>query len=373
MKQPLFIITITFLIASCGGSGSTNKEMELDQLLKQQAELNEKISALREEIKAGSGDNSSEKLVTVATFSPTLFRHYVEVQGRVDGDESVTISSRTQGTITNVMVEAGDKVSKGQVLATLDDIIIRQTRDEVETQYNFAKSVYEKQKNLWDQKIGSEIQYLTAKNNKEALEKRLAAINEQLDLTRIKSPVSGTVDNNFIKVGQAIAPGVPAFTVVNLSSLKVVGEVGESYAGKIRAGSEITLAFPDAGKEIDTKLGFASRTIGMLNRTFNVEVPLKPSQSDGLNPNMVAIMKISDYRNDNAMVIPMELLQRSGDGNYVMLAIEKSGKLFAARKVVKAGMNYGGMTEITEGLTPNDKVVTKGFRDLNDGQEIRIK
>jgi membrane fusion protein, multidrug efflux system len=270
-------------------------------------------------------------------------------------------------------VKAGDNVSKGQVLATLDDIVIRQTLAEVQTQYDFAKNIYEKQKNLWNQKIGSEVQYLTAKNNKESLEKRLAAINEQLDLTRIKSPVNGTVDNSPLKIGQTVAPGIQAFSVVNLNAMKVKGEVGETYAGKIKKGDDVILYFPDLKKEVPSKVGYASKTINILNRTFNVEVPLSREEGASLSPNMVAVMKISDYYNEKAIVISVDMIQRSGEGNYVMVAEKRDGKLIAGRKMVETGRIYNGQAEIISGLSESDQLITTGYRDLNVGQEIRTK
>lgn len=372
MKNLLSLIILAIAISSCGGSGETNKQAELDKLLKEQASLNEKIRTLRDEIKTASGDNSGVRLVAINKIDKQPFRHFVEIQAKVDGDESVTISPRTQGTVMSILVSEGTNVSKGQVLATLDDQIIRQTLEEVQTQYNFAKNIYEKQKNLWDQKIGSEVQYLTAKNNMESLEKRLASISEQLDLTRIKSPVNGTIDNVAIKIGQSVMPGIPAMSVVNLTNLKVKGEVGESYAGKIKKGDDVILYFPDLQKEINTKVGFSSKMINALNRTFNVEVPL-PSEIAGMSPNMIAVMKIVDYKKDSAIVIPIDLLQSSADGFYLMAATEEGGKMFAHRKPVQTGKNYNGQTEIIAGITETDNIITTGYRDLNEGQEIRTK
>jgi len=271
-----------------------------------------------------------------------------------------------------IKVNEGDKVSSGQVLATLDDQIMRQSMAEVQTQYDFAKNIYNKQKNLWDQKIGSEVQYLTAKNNKESLQKRLASVSEQLDMTRIKSPVSGTVDNVGVKIGQSLMPGMPAFGIVNLKGLKVKGEVGESYAGKINKGDEVILYFPDLDKEIPATVGFASRSINTLNRTFNVEVPLSDS-IEGISPNMVVVMKIVDYKADKALVIPVDVLQRSGEGYYAMVAVNEGSKMIARRKKVDTGKIYDGQAEIISGIGETDQVIITGYRDLNEGQELRIK
>lgn len=372
MKNLFYTVVLSLLLFSCGDKPSDGKQQQLDSLLKEQASINEKIKALKEELKTASGDNTGSKLVAVQQLAKTSFRHYVEVQARVDGDESVSVSPRTPGTVSSILVKEGDKVSKGQVLAILDDQIMQQSLAEVQTQYDFAKNIYEKQKNLWDQKIGSEVQFLTAKNNKESLERRLASVSEQLDMTRIKSPVNGTVDNLNLKVGQSVMPGVMVAGIVNLTGLKVEGEVGESYAGKIKKGDDVILVFPDLGKEINTKVGFASRSINTLNRTFNVEVPL-PANIDGVSPNMVVIMKIVDYVAAGALVLPVDVLQRSGEGYYAMVAVEEGGKLVSKRRIVTMGKTYNGQAEITDGIENNDQVIITGYRDLNDGQELRIK
>jgi membrane fusion protein (multidrug efflux system) len=368
MKKLIGLLSVIVFLAACGGDTGTKQE-QLDSLLKQQAELNDKIRTLKNEMK--TEDNSSLSLVVAAPVEKTIFRHFIEVQARVDGDESVNVSPRTQGTVTGILVNEGDRVTKGQVLATLDDQILRQTHAEVQTQYDFATNIYLKQKNLWDQKIGSEVQYLTAKNNKEALEKRLAAVNEQLDMTRIKSPINGTIDNVNVKIGQSVMPGMTSFSVVNLSNLKVKGEVGESYAGKVNKGDEVILYFPDLKKEVSTKVGYASRVINNLNRTFGVEVPL-PAGENVYSPNMVVVMKIVDYKSKDTRVVQVDLVQKSRDGEFVMVAETSGKKMIAKRKVVKTGSTYNGQTEILDGLNDSDKVITVGYRDLNDGEEIRL-
>ncbi len=372
MKKIIAIATLTMFIYACGGSDESGKEAQLEKLMKQQVELSEKIRTLKDEIKTSTGDNSGIRLVALQNPEYAMFRHFVEVQAKVDGDESVTSSSRSQGIVTGILVKEGDRVTRGQVLATLDDQVMKQMVEEVQTQYDFAKNIYEKQKNLWDQKIGSEVQYLTAKNNKESLEKRLASSNEQLDMTRIKSPVDGTVDNVIIKVGQAIAPGMPAVSVVNLTKLKVKGEVGESYAGKISKGDDVVLEFPDIDKEISAKVTFASKSINTLNRTFNVEVNLGNTTQD-LKPNMIVVMKIVDYTNPKALILPVDLLQRSAEGYYAMVGEQKGNKLIAKRKNVTVGQSYNGQAEVLSGIEENDQIVMNGYRDLNEGEEIRIK
>ena len=370
-KLQIILLLSVFFVACADTKPSGDLQGELDSLLTQQAAINERIRELKAALKEANGDASSSKLVAISSMDSSEFRHFVEIQAKVDGDKSVSVSPRAQGIVDNILVSEGEKVEKGQVLANLDDQVLLQTRGEVQTQYEFAKNVYQKQKNLWDQNIGSEIQYLTAKNNKESLGKRLAAINEQIDMMRLRAPVNGTVDAVSIKLGQAVMPGVPAFHIVNLSELKVKGEVGESFAGKIQEGDEVILFFPDQNKEIASRVSFAAQSINTLNRTFTVEAPVEGDVS-GISPNMVVVMKILDYTK-RAIVLPVDMLQRSGEGNYVMAATNSSGKLTAERKKVEVGRIYNGKAEIVTGLSASDTLVTTGYRDLNAGQELRIK
>ena len=372
MKKILYFLVLAAFMISCGSEPAGNKQEQLDELLKQQVELSEKIKTLREELKSPEDEKSASRLVSLQQIAPAPFRHYVEVQAKVDVDESVSVSPRTQGTVNDILVREGDKVSKGQILATLDDQVMQQTMAEVQTQYDYANNIYEKQKNLWEQKIGSEVQYLTAKNNKESLEKRLASVTEQWNMTRIKSPISGTIDNVVIKIGQVVMPGMPAFNIVNLTGMKVEGEVGESYSSRIKKGDEVVLYFPDMQKEIKSKVGFTSKAINTLNRTFSVEVPLS-GNIEGISPNMVVVMKIVDYKTDEAIVVPVDLLQRSGEGYYAMVAVEDKGKLVAKKKMVTVGHTYNGQAEVLTGIEPSDKVVTNGYRDLNENQLLRTK
>jgi len=293
LHSTVILTTLTIVLYACG-SGS-DKHAELEKLKKEQATLKEKITALEAEIAQSDTSKNDEKskLVAIKEMKPETFKHYIEIQAKVDGDEDVIVSPESMGNITSLQVQAGDRVVKGQLLATIDDRMIRQGVAEAQTQLDLATQVFNRQKNLWDQKIGSEIQFLQAKTNKEALEKRVASLQEQLEMTRIKSPINGTVDQVDIKIGQAVAPGMPAFRVVNLNALKVTGEVAESFISKVNRGNETIISIPDMGKEINTKLDYAGRAINTLNRTFNVEVRLSPKDGE-LHPNMVAVMKIVD-------------------------------------------------------------------------------
>lgn len=370
MKRILTLITIATVIAACGSSSSNDKKAELENLKKQQSELTTKIAALEAEIaKENPEGNQKIKFVSIEKVNKGEFVHYVEVQGKVESDQNINILPKAVGTVTSVLAEVGDKVSKGQVLATIDDAIIRKSIDELNVRLDFATTLYNKQKNLWDQKIGTEVQFLQAKNNKEALEKALATAKEQLDMTLIKSTIDGVVDLADIKVGEIASNMKPAFRVVNFNQLKATGELAETYLNTVGTGDDVMVSFPDINKEISTKLNFAARTINPVSRTFKVEVKLNGSTE--YRPNMLSVLKIVDYKAKDAISIPMNIIQNDQGGSYVYTAVTENGKLMAKKKAIKVGQIYKGKAEVLTGLTSDDHVITVGYQDLNEGDLIK--
>lgn len=344
-----------------------DKKQQLQELKKQQAELKAQIDSLQAQMDKESGaKKDSSALVGVHELKPQPFLNFIEIQGKVDADENVTLSAQMGGTVTSINVKEGDEVHKGQVLAETDNRTIQQGIAEVQTQLDLANNLYQKQKSLWDQKIGTEVQYLQAKTQKEALEKRMASMQEQLDMTRIKSPINGKVDEVGIKIGQIAAPGMPAIRVVNFNNLKVVGEVPESYAGKVKKGDQVFVYFPDIKDSIEGTVSFAARVIGALNRTFKVEVRLENNEK--YHPNAISVMKIVNYKNDNAIVVPVKTIQKTETGDYVFVA--ENGK--AVKRTVKYDRVYNGNAEVTSGLKAGDKVIVSGFQELNEGQSVKF-
>ncbi|HYH56685.1 MAG TPA: efflux RND transporter periplasmic adaptor subunit, partial [Anseongella sp.] len=300
MKKALFILSaaagMTFLATACGTSGDPeNKQAQLEQLKKEREALDEKIKSLEAEVLAENPELVQKKVFNVAVDTVDLrpFEHYIQVQGRVESEDNIIVSAESPGVIRNILVREGQRVSKGQVLAELDNKVLRSSIAELQTALNLANTTYERQKNLWDQNIGTEFQFLQAKNNKERLEQQLNTLNEQIDMTRIKSPINGTVDAVISKVGENAAPGSPSFRVVNFSDLSVNASITDSYAGMIKTGDEVIVSFPDIKTEIRSKVSFVSRVIDPDSRTFEIEVKI-PSL-DQYKPNMVAVLKIVDY------------------------------------------------------------------------------
>ena len=369
MKRIITFTFITIIFIACSNGG--DKKTQLEDLKKEQAAIKTKIQALEAELATNDSTSDKSKLVAITAMQPSTFKHFIEVQAKVEGDEDVLLSAESAGSITSISVEAGDKVSKGQIMATIDDKIIRQTISEAKSQHDLAVQVYNRQKNLWDQKIGSELQFLQAKATKEAAESRMATLNEQLSMTKIKSPINGVVDVVNIKVGQTVAPGIPAIRVINLTSLKVKAEVPESYISHVSKGDEAIIYFPDAKKELNVKLDYSGNRIDPLNRTFNVEVKLS-DKTGTFRPNMIAILKIVDYKNTSAFIDPVTAVQKSGDGQFVFVKTEESGKTVAKRKVVVVGTIYNGVAEITSGLANGDEVITSGYANIIEGDEIKL-
>lgn len=371
-KYSFLIPFITLVLTSCGGGG--NKAEQLEKLKQEKVKYNEdvdkKIAALQKEV--GVKDTTQQKMkdVTVTAITDTLFEHYIDVQGSVDARENVNVSARVPGVITGIFVREGQAVKQGQTLAQVDDQVLRANMAELRTQMELSNTLFEKQKNLWSQKIGSEVQYLNAKNQKEGLERKIATLQDQQSQTRIIAPISGTVDAVIAKVGDNAAPGAPAFRVVNANNLKVTANVAEAYAGLLKSGDAVILSFPDINREIRSTIGFASRTIDPLSRTIKIEVPLKPDA--GLRPNMIAHIRIVDYTAKNAVVIPVSVIQYTSGKPYVMIAQNANGKMVAQRKTIDMGRTYNDKAEIKSGLTTGDKIITTGFQGLNDNDLIKL-
>jgi RND family efflux transporter MFP subunit len=345
-----------------------DKNVQLDKLRAQRDQLDAEIKKLESEIEAAGGSTKKLTEVAVTPVKTGTFKHFIEIQGKVDGDENIALSSKMAGFITSVRVVQGQKVSKGQLLATFDDQVMQQSMKELESALAFATDIYSKQKNLWDQGIGSEVQYLTAKNNKESLENKIKTLKEQLDMMKIKSPISGTIEEIPIKVGQYVAPGMTTFRVVNFSKIKVVAEVAEAYSPKVQSGDSVFIFFPDYNTEIKAKLAFTSKFISPVNRTFQVECRINPGKNE-FRANMIAIVKILDYKSE-AISIPVNLIQKSMAETYVYVAREEGGKKIAHKQVVVVGHDYNGMVEITSGLKDGEQLITTGYQSLNDGEQV---
>lgn len=376
LKTITFLLVVTAIAASCGNSDTGalgKKKEELAKLKEERKNLNSKIIKLEAEIAkldSNAASRSKAKLIVVKAIELQSFTNYIEIMGKVDADQNTNVSTEMPGTLQRIFVHPGQSVSVGQTLGEIDNTVSEVAMNELKQQIDFAKTIYEKQKNLWEQKIGSEVQYLTAKNNYEALQKKLATMNQQLGMARIKSPISGVVDEVYAKVGQMVAPGVPCFRIVNSNKLKIKANVAESYAGKIKEGNKVKLYFPDLKTETEGTVSYTSKVIDPINRAFNVEIPLVSNSN--YKPNMMAQIKIIDYTNDKAIVVPVNTIRTVGDDSYVLVAIEKNGTTHAEKRKVSLGLTYGGNTEIISGLVAGDNLITVGYQELEEGDEVKL-
>ncbi len=379
MKKLVLIPGLTLLLIACN---SGDRKEKLEKFKKEETEMKSKLDKLETEwksvkdsiavIKAELGEKDSAAnaiAVSVSALKSEIFKNYIDVQGRVDADENVAISTEMPGTITKINVKVGDNVNKGDVLAETDSRTITQNISDMQTNYDLVTQIFDKQKNLWDQKIGTEVQFLQAKTNKESMEKKMVMLQQQLSMSRIVSPISGTVDAVDVKLGQMVAPGMPAIRVINFSNLKVKADVAETYASKIKKGSEVIVYFPDMDDTLKTKVNFVSRAINAASRTFLVEVLL--DNKTEYHPNMVARLNVNDYQSAQpAITVPVRTIQKD-ENNETFVFVAENGK--AQKRIVKLGKEYSGKAEIKSGLKESDLLVTLGYDILNEGDAIVYK
>jgi len=363
MKARILLISSVILLAACNNKPKDPKT-ELADLKKQQADIATKIKTL--ETKVGSQDSAKSTDVNVLTLKKGSYTNYVQIQGKVDAQDNVIAYPQAQGAITALYVAIGQHVSKGQVLAQLDNSVLKQNIAQAQTQADLANVVYQRQKNLWDQKIGTEVQFLQAQAQMQSTQKQVASLRQQADMYRIVSPISGTVDQMDLKIGQSAAPGMAGLRIVNAENLKVKADVPESYGSQINTGDVLKILVPDAPDSLNAKLSFVAKVIDPTSRSFAVEAKLP--QRKNIRPNMTAILYIVNYQNKNAITVPVKSVQKSEQGDYVFVA--ENG--VAKRKNIKAGKTYGGITEILSGLSEGDQLITDGASDIEDGDKVKV-
>jgi membrane fusion protein, multidrug efflux system len=392
----LAIIT-AFTISSCGGSKKegnaaiNDKKAQLEKLKGEKSKSDAKIRKLEEELAkldTSAAGSAKVKLVSVAPVATQNFEHYIDLQGKVDADNISYISPQGQGgQVRAVYVKQGQYVKKGQLLLKLDDAIVQQqivasrkVVDGIKTQLAFTKNIYQRQKNLWEQGIGTEVQLISAKNNVESLENQLKSAEEgvklaltQQNTSNVYSDVSGVADQVNIRVGETFQgvtmQGVQQIKIVNTSSLKIVTNVPENYLSRVTKGMAVSIDIPDAGKKVNSSISLISQSIDPLQRGFIAEARIP---SDGsLKPNQVAIMRIRDYSAANAVVVPVNVVQSDEKGKYVYVMTKMgNGKMMASKKNIILGETYGELVEVKAGLAANEQLITAGYQNLYEGQVI---
>jgi RND family efflux transporter MFP subunit len=314
-------------------------------------------------------------LVTTYTVNDTLFEHYIDIQGNVETNENILIFPEYQGLLTRVYVKEGQKVSKGQLLAKIDDGGLSSQVAQMETQYELAKTTFERQERLWNQKIGSEIQYLQAKSNMEGLQNSVNQMRAQLGRTAVRAPFTGEIDEIITEQGQVVAPGgQPLMRIVSLDNMYVKASIPENYVSSIRKGTSVKVSFPALNEQVNGVVKSVGNFINPSNRTFEIEIDV-PNKGKTIKPNLVAKLEINNYSKENARMIPANVIQENSKGEkYIYVVTEQSGdEAIALRKQIETGLKYEGQIEVLSGLEDGETIVSAGALTLKDGAKIKIK
>ncbi|MFN3753029.1 efflux RND transporter periplasmic adaptor subunit [Flavobacterium sp.] len=379
MKKTIILSLLAVVLYACGNKENTQP---VDQLIaaKNVNALQAKKTALQgeiakiEEALATLDVKKEEALVAVLTVKDTIFTHYLDIQGSVDTKENILVQPEFSGTLTSLTVKAGQSVAKGQILGRVDDGGMSSQLASAENQYNLAKTTYERQKNLWDKKIGSEIQYLQAEAQMISAQKSVAQIKAQLAKTIIRAPFTGTIDEVFVEKGQVVAPSAQGLMrIVNLNNMYVSTTVPETYIGKLKVGTLVDVYLTSLNKTYKGKVRQVGNFINPSNRSFGIEVSV-PNPDNLLRPNQVAKLKITDYVNKDAIVVPTNVVQEDGTGAKYVYTVEGSnGKTGTAKKVlVTVGKSAENVTEILSGLSANDIIVTEGVNNISEGMKLNF-
>ena len=378
----LMMIVAATTITACNSKAKEKNDSvaalktKLEKLKKEKASMDDDIRKLEDQIAKADPEAAKQvqKLVAIDTVKTQSFIHYIDLQGKVEADEVVTVMPRTtMGLSTHVKavyVKRGDHVEKGQLLVKLDDAVMLEQLDGLKTQLAYAENIYNRQKNLWDQGIGTEVQLITAKNNVDALNKQIATLQENWKTSFVYAPISGIADEVNVKAGEIYGanPTVPPIEIVNLSSMKVVTEVPENYQSRVKKGSEIKVSIPDVNKEFNAVIKVTGASINPVTRAFITEakIPSDPA----LRINQVAIVKIEDYAAKNTIVVPVNLVQSDEKGKYIYVMAKENEKMIARRKSIAVGESYNGLIEVKSGLSSGEQIITEGYQSVYDGQAV---
>lgn len=386
MKKIYSIFAIILVLSSCGGQKEQSlsdviASKDLAQIRAKKSELDNKMQQISAEIKLLNTEIEildtlkRVPLVTAIKLKNEVFTHFLELQGNVTTKQNVLIYPEVAGTLEKVFVKEGQKVSKGQALGRIDNGGLEQQVAQLEATTALAKTTFERQKRLWDEKIGSEIQYLQTKTNYEASKNQLAQLKKQIDKFTIRAPFSGVIDDVIKDQGTVVAPGPGAeiFRIVNLSNMFIEADIPESYITDVTIGKYVEIDFPVLGKSLETKVRQTGNFINPANRTFKIEVGV-PNNDRSIKPNLTAKLKINDYTNAEAILIPQSIISENANGEQYVYVIKNlnNDKGIATQTIVKTGKTQGDVIEILKGVTSGDVLIEAGARSVKNGQEVKI-
>ena len=375
MKQSIILIGIALLAFSCGNNNENDSLSVLkekkDSLKTVYDDIAAQIAIIDQQIKAAD-TNLRLPLITLMPVEVKTFHHFVEVQGAVETGGNALLYPEAAGIITAIFVKEGSRVNKGDVILKIDADVILSTMNEIETQLQLAKQLFEKQERLWKDKIGSEVQYLQAKTNKESLEQKLKTVKQQVNMYVVKSPITGVVDEILPKIGESANPGMPVARVINYNETYIKADVSENYISILKEGTPVNVNFPNIKKAFESKLTRVSDFISPTNRSFKIYIDLS-NVKENLKPNLLHDISIRDVAQDSAIVVPSSIIQQDRKGNNYIYVLEGSQNQQLVKKIIiKPGLSYQGQTVIMEGLTGNEKYIDKGSRSVQDGDQVEV-
>jgi RND family efflux transporter MFP subunit len=385
MKNIYYILFLTLLLTACGG-GNSNKTIDIssstdvnaikaerDKLIAQQQEISVRLKTIDMKIDALTPEKKLP-LITTFTAKSEKFEHFLELQGNVATKQNLVITPEMSGILKSVIVKEGQRVSKGQLLARIDDGGMSQQIAQFQIQADLAKTTFERQKRLWDQKIGSEIQYLQAKSAYEGQVEAVKQIESQLAKTSVRAPFSGVIDDIITEQGSVVAAGqTPLMRVVNLNDMYISVDVPERYVSDVTKNKTVEVNFPVLGEILNSKIRQTGNFINPANRTFNVEIAV-PNKNGTIKPNLTAKLKINDYTNENALLVPQNIISENAEGEqYIYVLKEKDGDTAIAEKVIiETGKTQGDVIEVLKGIEDNAEIIKEGARSVKDGQKVQI-
>ena len=381
MKK-IFII-VSSLIFSCESENKSVSEviasnnielikLKREEINNKQQEIYKKLNLI--DLKLNELENNSKNpIVSTSKIIKQDFNHYVELQGDVKSEKIISIYPEFSGIINKIFVKSGESVDKGQILATIDDGGLKQQLSQLQITYNLAKTTYERQERLWDQKIGSEIQYLESKSMFEAQSKAIEQLTKQLNKTIIKAPFSGIIDNVIVKKGEVVYPGRSnLMLLVNMQEMYVESKVPENYINSITKGKDVVIEAPMLNIALKSKIRLVANYINPLNRTYRIEAEI-PRNNYKIKPNLNVKLKVNDYTSEDAILIMLNHINiDSNNDEYVYKIINKDGKNYALKTIIETGKNNGNLIEVLKGLTENDEIVSEGARKITNNSEVKI-
>ena len=381
MKK-IFII-VSSLIFSCQSENKSVSEviasnnielikLKREEINNKQQEIYKKLNLI--DLKLNELENNSKNpIVSTSRIIKQDFNHYVELQGDVKSEKIISIYPEFSGIINKIFVKSGESVDKGQILATIDDGGLKQQLYQLQITYNLAKTTYERQERLWDQKIGSEIQYLESKSMFEAQSKAIEQLTKQLNKTIIKAPFSGIIDNVIVKKGEVVYPGRSnLMLLVNMQEMYVESKVPENYINSITKGKDVVIEVPMLNIALKSKIRLVANYINPLNRTYRIEAEI-PRNNYKIKPNLNVKLKVNDYTSEDAILIMLNHINiDSNNDEYVYKIINKDGKNYALKTIIETGKNNGNLIEVLKGLTENDEIVSEGARKITNNSEVKI-